>query len=231
VRRSWPKSRPDFDERLAKIASDPRQWMTFIEQVAVFGARYSLGNQLLLLMQAEERGMTPQFFLPYGNRRKRTGWYRHNRYVRAGETGFKVWAAIKRRPTEEQAQQWEAAGRKVRRDPDGRPSIQVVGFRLESTFDPLSRESEPAVRDWLCRSEYAASEITVGLGWVACWSVRARSKAWTTRFADCQAGARSTRRRSVTGWRLPALTPSRRVERQQTCRSCSPTRTTLLVPH
>jgi len=51
VRRSWPKSRPDFDERLAKIASDPRQWMTFIEQVAVFGARYSLGNQLLLLMQ------------------------------------------------------------------------------------------------------------------------------------------------------------------------------------
>jgi len=175
--------------------------------------------------------MTPQFFLPYGNRRKRTGWYRHNRYVRAGETGFKVCAAIKRRPTEEQAQQWEAAGRKVRRDPDGRPSIQVVGFRLESTFDPLSRESEPAVRDWLCRSEYAASEITVGLGWVACWSVRARSKAWTTRFADCQAGARSTRRRSVTGWRLPALTPSRRVERQQTCRSCSPTRTTLLVPH
>lgn len=137
------KIKADFDERLAKIASDPRQWVTFIEQVAVFGARYSLSNQLLLLMQAEERGVTPQFFLPYGNRKRRTGWYRHNRYVLAGETGFKVWAAIKRRPTEEQAQEWEAAGRKVRRDPDGRPAIQVVGFRLESTFDLSQTDGEP----------------------------------------------------------------------------------------
>ena len=28
----------DFDERLARIASDPQQWVTFIEQVAVFRA-------------------------------------------------------------------------------------------------------------------------------------------------------------------------------------------------
>jgi hypothetical protein len=137
------KIKADFDERLATIASDPRQWVTFIEQVAAFGARYSLGNQLLLLMQAEERGITPQFFLPYGNRERRTGWYRHNRQVRAGETGFKVWAAIKRRPTEDEATEWEAAGRKVRRDPDGRPSTQVVGFRLESTFDLSQTDGEP----------------------------------------------------------------------------------------
>jgi len=137
------KIKADFDERLAKIASDPQQWVTFIEQVAVFGARYSLGNQLLLLMQAEERGVTPQFFQPYGNRKRGTGWYRHNRHVREGQTGFKVWAAIKRRPTEEQAKEWEAAGRKVRRDPDGRLSIQVVGFRLESTFDLSQTDGEP----------------------------------------------------------------------------------------
>src|SRR5262249_7139368 len=111
--------------------------------VAVFGARYSLGNQLLLMMQAEERGVTPRFFLPYGNRKRRTGWFRHNRYVREGETGFKVWAALQRRPTQEQAQQWEAAGRTVRRDPDGRPSRQVVGFRLESTFDVSQTDGEP----------------------------------------------------------------------------------------
>ncbi|WP_204007454.1 ArdC family protein, partial [Virgisporangium aurantiacum] len=133
----------DFDERLARIASDPRQWVTFIEQVAAFGARYSLGNQLLLLMQAEERGITPQFFLPYGNRDKNTGWFKHSRQVRKGETSFKIWAPIRRRPTEEQAAEWEAAGRKFRRDPGGRPSIQVVGFRLESTFDVSQTDGEP----------------------------------------------------------------------------------------
>ena len=34
------KIKADFDERLARIASDPAQWVTFIDQVAVFGARY-----------------------------------------------------------------------------------------------------------------------------------------------------------------------------------------------
>jgi hypothetical protein len=125
----------DFDARLAKMASDPAQWVTFIDQVAVFGARYSLGNQLLLMMQADERGITPQFFLPYGKKDRSTGWLKHNRQVRQGEVSFKVWAPIKRRPTEEQAAEWEAAGRTVRRDPDGRPAVQVVGFRLTPTFD------------------------------------------------------------------------------------------------
>ena len=46
----------------------------FIDQVAHFGARYSLGNQLLLMMQADERGLTPQFFLPYGKKDRSTGW-------------------------------------------------------------------------------------------------------------------------------------------------------------
>ncbi|MEU7874269.1 ArdC family protein [Dactylosporangium sp. NPDC049140] len=137
------KIKADFDQRLASIASDPHQWVRFLEQVAVFGARYSLGNQMLLLMQAEERGVSPQFFLPFGNRQRRTGWFRHDRQVRKGETGFKVWAAIKRRPTDEQVREWEAAGRKVRRDPDGRPSIQVVGFRLQSTFELSQTDGEP----------------------------------------------------------------------------------------
>jgi hypothetical protein len=137
------KIKADFDERLARIASDPAQWVTFIEQVAVFGARYSLGNQLLLMTQAEERGIAPQFFLPYGNKDGTSGWLKQHRQVRRGEVSFKVWAPIRHRPTEEQVQEWEAAGRKVRRDPDGRPSIQVVGFRLESTFDVSQTDGEP----------------------------------------------------------------------------------------
>jgi hypothetical protein len=30
------------------MASDPQQWVTLIDQAAVFGARYRLGNQLLM---------------------------------------------------------------------------------------------------------------------------------------------------------------------------------------
>jgi len=137
------KIKADFDERLTRIVSDPAQWVTFIEQVAVFGARYSLGNQLLLMMQADERGITPQFFLPYGKKDRSSGWLKLNRQVRRGEVSFKVWAPIRRRPTAEQAAEWETAGRKVRRDPDGRPSVQIVGFRLESTFDVSQTDGEP----------------------------------------------------------------------------------------
>jgi hypothetical protein len=85
---------------------------------------------MLLLMQAEERGVEPQFFLPYGNKSKTTGWLKEQRQVREGETSYKIWAPVTRRPTEKEAQESEAAGRKVKRDRMGRPVVQVVGFRL-----------------------------------------------------------------------------------------------------
>jgi hypothetical protein len=137
------KIKTDFDSRLAGMASDPAQWVTFIEQVAAFGARYTLPNQLLLLMQAEERGIQPQYFLSYGRKDGSTGWRKHGRQVRRGEVSFKVWAPIERRPTEEQAREWEASGRKIRRDPSGRPAVQVVGFKLASTFDLSQTDGEP----------------------------------------------------------------------------------------
>lgn len=133
----------DFDERLARIAADPHEWVTFIEQVAAFGGRYSLVNQWLLTMQAEERRIDPQYFLPYGKKDGSTGWRLHKRQVRKGETSFKIWAPVTRRPTEEQVTEWEAAGRAVRRDPDGRPSVQLVGFRLASTFELSQTDGEP----------------------------------------------------------------------------------------
>ena len=122
----------DFDERLARIASDPAQWVTFIDQVAVFGARYSLGNQLLLLMQADERGIDAAALPALRQEGRQQRLAADKRQVRQGETSFKVWAPIRRRPTEERGRRWEAAGRKVRRDPDGRPAVQIVGFRLAS---------------------------------------------------------------------------------------------------
>ena len=114
---------PKSAQRIAfyLLAADPAEWVTFIETVASFGAQYTLNNQFLLLMQAEERQMTPTFFLPFGNKAGTSGWKKHKRSVRKGEKAFKVWAPIRRRPTEEEAQRWEAEGRTVRRDEHGRP--------------------------------------------------------------------------------------------------------------
>ncbi|MEH1166425.1 ArdC family protein [Micromonospora sp. CPCC 205539] len=137
------KIKADFDARLARLAADPAQWVEFIDHVAAFGARYSLGNQILLLVQAEERGIVPRYFLPFGKRDGSTGWKAHQRHVRAGETAFRIWAPIKRRPTEEQAAAWEAAGRTVRREPSGRPAVQVVGFGLANTFEVSQTDGEP----------------------------------------------------------------------------------------
>ncbi|PWU52443.1 hypothetical protein DLJ47_18885 [Micromonospora sp. S4605] len=137
------KIKADFDDRLARMAAEPAQWVEFIDHVATFGARYSLGNQILLLVQAEERGIEPRYFLPYGRKDASTGWKAHKRYVRAGEKAFKIWAPIKRRPTEEQAAEWEAAGRKVKREPSGRPAVQVVGFGLANTFELSQTDGEP----------------------------------------------------------------------------------------
>ena len=137
------KIKADFDARLAKLAADPAEWVTFIETVAGFGAQYTLHNQFLLLMQAEERQMTPTFFLPFGNKAGTSGWKKHQRCVRKGEKAFKVWAPIRRRPTEDEAQRWEAEGRTVKRDEHGRPIEQLVGFRLSSTFDLSQTDGEP----------------------------------------------------------------------------------------
>ncbi|MET7396303.1 hypothetical protein ABZS66_22760 [Dactylosporangium sp. NPDC005572] len=137
------KIKADFDARLARMAAEPAQWIEFIDRVAVFGARYGLGNQILLLVQAEERGIEPRYFLPYGRKDGSTGWRAHRRYVRAGQTAFKIWAPITRRPTEEQAAEWEAAGRTLQRDTSGRPAIQVVGFRLVNTFELSQTDGEP----------------------------------------------------------------------------------------
>jgi hypothetical protein len=137
------KFKADFDARLGRMAAEPTQWIEFMDRVATFGAQYSLGNQILLLVQSDERGIEPRYFLPYGKKDGTTGWKAQKRFVREGETAFKIWAPVRRRPTEEQASEWEAAGRKVKRDPSGRPAVQVVGFRLSNTFELSQTDGEP----------------------------------------------------------------------------------------
>ncbi|TQS42742.1 hypothetical protein [Cryptosporangium phraense] len=137
------KLQADFEERLTRLAAEPKRWIEFLDQAAIFGAHYSARSQLLLIAQAEERGIIPRYFLPFGNRAGTSGWKAHGRRVQHGQTAFKIWAPIRRRPTEEQAAEWEASGRVVVREESGRPAIQLVGFKLENTFELSQTTGDP----------------------------------------------------------------------------------------
>lgn len=147
----------DLDARLAGMATDPRQWVEFVEQIAAFGARYSVQNQLLLTIQAAQRGVTPRYFLPYGRKAGTSGWRLHGRQVRADERAFLVWAPLRRRPTEEHAQQMAAAGRAVARDATGRPAMQVVGFRPMATFELSQTDGAPFEPPTVARSRLVST--------------------------------------------------------------------------
>ena len=139
------KIHDDFQARLATLAGNPDEWVEFIEHSAAFGGRYSFGNQLLLLMQATARGVSPQYFLPYGNKAGTTGWLAHGRQVRSGEKAFKIWRPNYRRPTEAELTRWRSEGRTVRTDRDGKPSQVLAGFALASVFDLAQTDGEPFI--------------------------------------------------------------------------------------
>jgi len=46
------KIKTDFDERPTRMAAEPRRWIEFIEHVATFGARYSLGDAVAVCVQS-----------------------------------------------------------------------------------------------------------------------------------------------------------------------------------
>jgi hypothetical protein len=133
----------DFDDRLARLAESPAEWVTFLETVAEFGAQYTLNNQFLLLMQAEQRQMTPTYFLPFGNKDGTSGWKKYGRGVRKGRD---LLQGVGAGPASAQRGRGRTAGgrgRKIIRDEQGRPVVQVVGFFLSPTFDLSQTDGEP----------------------------------------------------------------------------------------
>ncbi|MBC3189473.1 hypothetical protein H7X46_00110 [Pseudonocardia sp. C8] len=126
----------DMLARLEGLAADPVEWLEFIETVAAWGARYSLGNQILLMTQASARGIEPRMFMAYGARDGSSGWRKHKRTVMAGQTGFNIWAPVKRRLREDEREDYEKrTGRRVVRDAQGRLPVIVAGWKFERTFE------------------------------------------------------------------------------------------------
>ena len=106
-REAMQAAHADMMARLERMAADPVEWLEFLETVAEWGARYSLGNQILLMTQAAERGIEPRMFMAFGAHDGSSGWRKHKRTVMAGETGFKIWAPVKRRLREDEVTDYE----------------------------------------------------------------------------------------------------------------------------
>ena len=135
-REAMQAAHADMLARLEHLAADPVEWLEFIETVAEWGARYSLGNQILLMTQAAERGVEPRMFMAFGAHDGSSGWRKHKRTVMAGETGFKIWAPVKRRLREDEVTDYEQrTGRKIVRDAQNRLPVVVVRWKFERTFE------------------------------------------------------------------------------------------------
>lgn len=95
--------------------------------------RYSWRNQMLLWMQAEDRGVTLTRVAGYRR------WAELGQQVTKGSKAFAILAPLRRRLSVEQAHQVVADGRRGF-DDDGRPVMVVRGFRIERVFDESQTE-------------------------------------------------------------------------------------------
>lgn len=138
-----------LDSAVERLANSPEQWVEFLDVVADFAARYSFGNQLLILVQAQERGFSPTMARPYGTRDKKTrkprsgwagGWLALDRHVKKDETGLQIWRPNMVRMTEEEyAEHLARGGRPVKRV-NGKLPLVLRGFRIARVFDIAQTE-------------------------------------------------------------------------------------------
>jgi Antirestriction protein len=110
-------------------------WVRMLAVAAKFH-RYSWRNQVLLWVQAEERGMTLSRVAGY---RK---WGQLGQQVRRGERALAILAPLRRRLSAEEAAKLGKEGKKAY-DRDGRPAQVVRGFRVERVFDESQTEPMP----------------------------------------------------------------------------------------
>ena len=106
------------DDLMGQVAElrTSQEWLDAMTAAAKFHA-YSLGNWMLMWMQAERRGMT--ITRPAGYR----AWQALDRQVRKGEHGLKIFAPM------------------TRKDDDD--NVMVFGFRLATVFDVSQTDGEP----------------------------------------------------------------------------------------
>jgi hypothetical protein len=107
----------------------------WLRMLAIAGQfhRYSWRNQMLLWMQAEQRGVTISRVAGYRR------WAELGQQVQRGERAFGILAPVRRRLTVEEAQKLVAEGKRGF-DEQGRPVMVVRGFKIERVFDESQTE-------------------------------------------------------------------------------------------
>lgn len=125
-------------ERAARELQSSEGWQRWVAVRRHNGlGRYSVGNQLLIALEAWRRGFEPRYIAGY------RWWAEHGYQVRGGERAIRVLGPVRR---------------KVEDAPDGEEAVVVVGFRGVSVFDrsqvdagrgaePLAPPSEPIEGD------------------------------------------------------------------------------------
>lgn len=122
-----------FDQAVLGLNTEAG-WEEMVESVADFGAKYSFGNQLLILAQAMEKGFNPQLVMSFN------AWKKRGRIVKSGPgSSLKVWAPARYKLSAEDA---EKLASKSGRRWDGKPIYQVRGWKLESVFDISQTEGD-----------------------------------------------------------------------------------------
>lgn len=115
--------------------ADSDAWRAHLDVASKFH-RYSWRNQVLLCLQAEERGITLSAVAGF-NRWKELGGT-----VRRGEKGLAILAPLKRRLSAEEAAKLAAEGKRAY-DSEGRPAMVVRGFRIEHVWDHSQTDAIP----------------------------------------------------------------------------------------
>ena len=110
-------------------------WLALLGVAARFHT-YSWRNQVLLAVQAADRGMTLTRVAGFNR------WKELGRIVGKGEKGLAILAPVRRRLSGEEAAKRHAEGLPAY-DGDGRPIIVVRGFRIEHVFDQSQTEQIP----------------------------------------------------------------------------------------
>ncbi|MGD9697300.1 MAG: ArdC-like ssDNA-binding domain-containing protein [Thermoleophilia bacterium] len=113
-------------------------WLALLAVASRFPT-YSWRNQVLLAVQAADRGMNLSRVAGFNR------WRQLGRIVRRGEKGLAILAPVRRRLSAQ-----EAAKRHAEHlpgyDRDGRPIIVVRGFRIEHVFDQSQTEQIPGAQ-------------------------------------------------------------------------------------
>jgi len=112
--------------------ADSDAWRRMLDVAGRFH-RYSWRNQVLLAMQAEDRGIRLTRVAGFNR------WKELGRAVRRAESGLAILAPLKRRLSGEEAAKLAAEGKQAY-DSEGRPAMVVRGFRIEYVWDQSQTE-------------------------------------------------------------------------------------------